>query len=383
MWFFRRKKNSEGDQEQSPDEKPGILTVPEGHPTIQDAIDAAPVGSTVIVMPGRYREVIDFRGKDITVRSESPNDRQTVTDTVIDAEQRGTVVSFCNGESDEAKLAGFTLTGGRGDPYGPPSGGGVTVRNRSGPIIESNVIVANRSELDGGGICVDDSWPIISRNQILDNEAAGCGGGIHIGWDAARVEARVEPLAMKNLEGYLDKASPGGFGIATGEGESEDDLRDFMTQWESLEDEEEGERRRPRLDSNTIVGNEALSGGGLHVSDESPFIEGNVFRGNGAGRGGGVCFWDNSRPVVSGNHIVANEATEEGGGMIIEWGSAPALIGNRFSGNISGRDQGLSISQNSAPVVRSNQFDSSRCHAVFLWQKHRAILEGNTFEGGP
>lgn len=381
MWFFRRRRK-DGEPEPSGDEKPLTLTVPDQYPTVQAAIDAATAGSVVIVSPGRYRETIDFKGKSITVRSEDPNDRETVTGTVLDAEQRGSVVSFCSGENEEATLAGFTLTGGRGDFYGPPSGGGVTVRNGSGPTIENNVIAANLSELDGGGIFVDDSWPVIVRNRIVDNEAAGCGGGIHIGRDSVRVEGRREPLATKDIAAYLDKASPGDFRIPALEDEAEGDLSGLMIQWEDTAEEEDEKRLPPRVESNTVAGNCALAGGGLHVSDESPLVENNVLRENRAGRGGGMCFWDNCRAVVSGNHIIANEATEEGGGMMIEWGAAPALVKNRLQENASDRGRGLSVSQNAAPIIRGNQFGGDNCEAVFMWERNRATVEDNTFEGG-
>ncbi len=87
--------------------------------TIQDAINAASDGDTVIVSPGTYQENIDFLGKAITVVSkdwrESPRDSFRPDKTFIEADVDAGTVAFWRGEGGEgreAKLIGFTITGG-------------------------------------------------------------------------------------------------------------------------------------------------------------------------------------------------------------------------------------------------------------------------------
>ncbi|MHC4557075.1 MAG: hypothetical protein ACYS80_07190 [Planctomycetota bacterium] len=90
------------------------LLVPGGYPTIQQAIQASNNGDTVIVNPGTYLEHINFRGKNIVVTSTDPDDPEVVAATIIDGGGQGSVVKFENGETSEAVLTGFTITGGYG-----------------------------------------------------------------------------------------------------------------------------------------------------------------------------------------------------------------------------------------------------------------------------
>ena len=50
-----------------------VINVPADQPTIQDAIDVAQTGDTVLVAPGTYLENINFSGKSITVKSSNGN----------------------------------------------------------------------------------------------------------------------------------------------------------------------------------------------------------------------------------------------------------------------------------------------------------------------
>src|SRR5215813_10443901 len=104
------------------------IRVPANMPTIQAAIDAAASGDTVLVSPGTYVEQIDFRGKAITVASESGP-----ATTTINANGAGSVVTFRSGESRSSLLTGFTVTGGS-NLYG---GAGVLVSGSS-PTIRGN-----------------------------------------------------------------------------------------------------------------------------------------------------------------------------------------------------------------------------------------------------
>jgi len=87
---------------------PVIIKVPSEQGTIQAAINAAAFGDTVLVAPGTYVENINFRGKAITVRSESGPQV-----TIIDGGNADSVVVFTSGERRDSVLNGFTLQNGR------------------------------------------------------------------------------------------------------------------------------------------------------------------------------------------------------------------------------------------------------------------------------
>jgi hypothetical protein len=138
-------------------------TVSEGE-LIQNAIEQAANGDTIIVGPGRYLEHLDFLGKDILLQSsDGPDvtilDGQDVWDT--------SVVSFTTGEPRSATLQGFTVTGGHGQPY---------------------VWDIGRGWL-GGGVYIENSGATISDCLFIDNNARHSGqshgGAVFIAQDAS------------------------------------------------------------------------------------------------------------------------------------------------------------------------------------------------------
>ena len=108
------------------------IRVPADAATIQQAINAAAPGDTVLVAPGTYVENLTFLGKAITVVSEGG------PVTVIDGNGAGSVVAFTSGEPRGAVLRGFTVQCGATSF----SGGGVFIQNSS-PTIADNWIVGN------------------------------------------------------------------------------------------------------------------------------------------------------------------------------------------------------------------------------------------------
>ena len=145
--------------------------VPGDYQTIQDAIDAASNGDTVMVADGTYvgagNKDLDFEGKAITVRSANGP-----ANCIIDCQGSGRGFYFHTGETKSSVVSGFTITNGNTD-YGG------AIRCISSPTINNCRIIANTAGYSGGGIfCVLRSITI-TNCTIIDNTASW-GGGIFI-----------------------------------------------------------------------------------------------------------------------------------------------------------------------------------------------------------
>jgi hypothetical protein len=134
------------------------LRVPEDHPTIQAAIDAATDGDDVLVAPGVYTERIDLLGKAITVHSVDGADA-----TTIDGGGAGTVVTCVNGEGRDTVLDGFTITGGAAE-----EGAGLLAVD-AGPTVTACHFIANVAMWDGGGIRCERGDPVITDCRFTSN----------------------------------------------------------------------------------------------------------------------------------------------------------------------------------------------------------------------
>ena len=267
---------------------PGSGTVGNPYCSIQDGINAALSGDTVLVHPGTYLETLDFLGKDVHLLSSGGPAL-----TTIDAGATGSVVTFDLGETAGAILEGFTLTGGSGTSVSwgagtTHAGGGVFCRNSS-PTIRGNVIDLISGAIYGGGIFCEGGTPLIEGNTISNCITEG-GAGITL-----RISS--SPLIEGNTIEDNQAVSAGGGGI--------------LILSESY----------PTVRGNIIRRNTAVRGGGVSVEQAGGIIESNSIEANAAddGDGGGISA-DSSTMEISRNDIVLNTAAFSGGGIYFEHG---------------------------------------------------------------
>ena len=174
-----------------------IINIPGDYPTIQEGIDAASEGDTVLVKPGIYMENIHLYWPNITLASLflTTGEASYISSTIIDGDSTGPVIASANLDST-ANIIGFTIQNGYSHDgagiyclmssptiayniiknnatysnSGYVYGGGIFC-NRSSPKIINNVIKENSSCFGGGIGCYEGAHPIIDNNIILRNIA--------------------------------------------------------------------------------------------------------------------------------------------------------------------------------------------------------------------
>ncbi|MFH1998513.1 MAG: right-handed parallel beta-helix repeat-containing protein [Planctomycetota bacterium] len=149
------------------------IHVPGEYATIQQAIEAAVDGDSVMVEPGTYPENLVFRGKRIDVRS-----TQGAGATLIDGRTLGTVVCFQDSETEDSLLEGFTLFNGKGKQISNNTyGGGVYLGERCQPVLRSLVIRDNKAKY-GGAVYGTDASPTLEHCMISNNNGTVMGAAV-------------------------------------------------------------------------------------------------------------------------------------------------------------------------------------------------------------
>ncbi len=164
-----------------PDEDGSIV-----HPfdAIQEAIDVALDGDTILVAPGRYTDVGNFdlntNGKDLQIIAENGLESESLgfEFTIIECQGNSKIPRrawvFENGEPPTTLVSGFLI-----EDCWEFDGGGIIVRNGSNPTFENLVVRDSTAFNSGGGVYIaDTSAPTFDNVSFINNMArTGSGGG--------------------------------------------------------------------------------------------------------------------------------------------------------------------------------------------------------------
>ncbi|KPK69847.1 hypothetical protein AMJ82_04550 [candidate division TA06 bacterium SM23_40] len=155
-----------------------VIHVPGDYPTIQQGIDAAAGGDTVLVGDGVYtgpeNKNLDFGGKALRVTSELGP-----AATAIDCENDGRGFYFHTGEDSLSVVEGFTIRNG----YVGTLGGGIYCLGAS-PSIVRTVIIGCQSDA-GGAIACESASPLIEGSTMSENDGGLNGGGALFCWQGS------------------------------------------------------------------------------------------------------------------------------------------------------------------------------------------------------
>ena len=368
-------------------------------PSIQEGLDAASEGDTVLVRPGVYKGIpnreLDFGGEGIALVSVAGADS-----TVIDCESLGRGFRFTNGEGPDALVRGFTVVNGRGgsggaalcdstspsfshcvfeDCTGNPYGGAVFctwssstfdscsfLANRSAfggalravwssPRIRGCTFSENFGQATGGAIDLQSSDATIEGSTFEGNESDNWGGAVH--WysstgsirdcvfadsynsmDGGALACRNSTITVTDCDFTANRTDDDGAAIAfrASSGRVERSaFHDNIAQ--SVGGAIHLYESPVEVFDCEFVGNRAEYGGGVRSYSSDPHIADCVFEWNEAVAGGGVYVLYGSKPVVERSTFVGNSAEYDGGGLHCQ-DSSPLISACTFSGNTAGDD---------------------------------------------
>jgi len=140
-----------------------IIHIPADYPSIQEGINAACDGDTVLVHPGTYFENVNIENKSLTLGSLflTTQDTSYMSQTVIDGGGAGNIL-FVSGSSN-VRISGITITGGNC---------GIACLGSSNVIMEQLIITGNAGGFVlpmGAGVYISNCIDCLFKDVIISN----------------------------------------------------------------------------------------------------------------------------------------------------------------------------------------------------------------------
>jgi parallel beta-helix repeat protein len=321
---------------------PNTIWVPDNYTTIQEAINMANEGETILVEAGTYYEHV-IVNKPLSLVGENKQD------TIIDGSGAETIVNII---ASNITLSGFTIQNGGlgiylwGSSNNVISGNDVS-NNGHGIYLSysgDNVVSGNNVSENEHGIYLEGS----SYNTLTGNDASNNGHGIYLSYSGDNVVSGNN--VSENEHGiYLEGSS---YNTLTGNDASNNNGYGI---------------RLYHSGSNVLSGNDASNNGyGIYVDDsDNNIFSGNVLPNNEYG----------IHLSYSGSNVLSgNDASNNGYGIYL-WGSSNNVI----SGNdVSNNGHGIYLSYSGDNVVSGNNVSENE-HGIYLWGSSNNIFFQNNF----
>jgi predicted outer membrane repeat protein len=268
------------------------IHVPGDQPTIQEGIDAAAAGDTVLVYSGPYTGVgnrdLDFGGVNIVLLSEFGSGF-----TTIDCEGAGRGLYFHSGEDTTSVVEGFFIRNATAD-----SGAGAFCVNGSSPKFVDCRIRSNTATTRGGGVCCYASSPVFRECLFELNEVSGTtypeGGAMACinGANAVVTDCQFTVNTAATFGGAVlcDNSAP-----------------QFRGCW---------------FDRNVSA---SQGGGAVYSTASTPIFTGCTFTENSGGQGGAI-YTQGSPITATGCDFIGNTASGSGGALSLLYGASTGQI---------------------------------------------------------
>ncbi|MCP4260778.1 MAG: hypothetical protein GY774_25115 [Planctomycetes bacterium] len=174
------------------------ITTGQRYSSVRHAVNDARNGHEIVVSPGVHKGNINFKGKNLTLRSTNPTDPAIMATTIVAGDGNNNLVTFSGGEDANCVLAGFTITGGNRGIYCSGSsptityctvmmngmadmGAGMYIKDGSSPTLVNCAFTDNLASVMGGGMYTENSSPMLINCTFAGNSATYFGGGIYCG----------------------------------------------------------------------------------------------------------------------------------------------------------------------------------------------------------
>jgi len=268
--------------------------------TIQEGVNAAVSGDTVLVIPsatytGPANRDIDFHGKNITLERHYEH----MGNVLIDCESLGRGFHFDSGEDTTAVVRRFTVANG----YVDGNGGAVYCPGGASPIFESCVFSDNYATIDGGAIyCKSGAAARFRECEFNNNNSARFGGGVYAWSSATRFYRCMFSLNSSATQGggaamcYLSPA--------------------VFTNCNFLD--------------NSV---ESGQGGAICTQESDITVDGCMFHRNEAPAAGAISLSVASSPVIDGCDFIDNSSTLYAGAVWCRNGADATITNSNFMRN--------------------------------------------------